>query len=85
MIDGFLTLLGTIFGWLGGLLPDSPLSGYAVVTEQMSLGLRWLNWFMPISEMLVMVAAWIAAMFAITAVKVALQVTSSVSGKVIGS
>lgn len=85
MLEGFLTLLGTIFGWLGDLLPTSPLSGYAVVTEQMTLGLRWLNWVLPLSEMLLMLVAWMAALLAVTAVKVALGVTGSVGGKVVGS
>ena len=82
MLSGFLQLLGTIFSWLNGLLPDSPFADAVQVTQDMTLGLSWLNWILPISEMLVMLALWIAAMAAVTAVKVALSVSSSVGGKV---
>ena len=82
MLSGFLQLIGTIFDWLNGLLPDSPFADALQVTQDMTLGLSWLNWVLPISEMLVMLALWIAAMAAVTAVKVALSVTSSVGGKV---
>ena len=77
MLSGFLQLIGTIFDWLNGLLPDSPFADALQVTQDMTLGLSWLNWVLPISEMLVMLALWIAAMAAVTAVKVALSVTST--------
>lgn len=85
MLDAFLGLLGTVFGWLGGLLPDSPFAQWQVVTEDLHLGIGWLNWIFPFSEALLMLAAWIAAMAAVTAVKIALRVTSDVGGKVAGS
>ena len=84
MLNGFLTLLGTLFGWLGNLLPDSPFADYMQVTEDMRLGLGWLNWLLPISEMLVLLGLWIAALAIVSAVKVALSITSSVGGKVVG-
>lgn len=84
MLSGFLGLLGTVFGWIGGLLPDSPLSGYVTVTDGMRLGLAWLNWFLPISDMLVALGLWIAAMALFTAVKVAFGMTANVGSKVAG-
>lgn len=85
MLNAIAGLLSAVFGWLGGLLPDSPLRGFAEAGENLSLGLRWLNWVLPISEMLVMLGLWIAAMLAVTAVKVALRMTASVGGKVAGN
>lgn len=84
MLSALLGVFGTIFGWLGNLLPDSPLRGFAVATEQMQLGLSWLNWFLPISEMLVMLGLWIAALLVVTAVKVALRTVGGIGGKVAG-
>ena len=72
-----------MFGFLDGLLPDSPFADAFQVTQQMSLGIGWLNWLMPIGEMLVIMSLWIAACLAITAIRVALEVTSDVGGKVI--
>lgn len=82
MLSGLLGLLGTVFGWLGGLLPDSPFTGYVQVTEGMRQGLAWLNWLVPISEMLVILGLWIAAVALFTAVKVAFGMTAGVGGKV---
>ena len=85
MLSAIAGLLSTVFGWVGGLLPDSPFTQYAVAADSLQLGLAWFNWFVPISEMLVMLGLWIAAMLAVTAVKVALRMTSSVGSKVAGS
>lgn len=85
MLSAIAGLLSTVFGWLGSLLPTSPLRDYAVAADNLRLGLAWLNWLLPISEMLVMLALWVAALAAFTAVKIALGVTSSVGGKVAGN
>ena len=85
MLDAFLGLVGIVFGWLGGLLPDSPFADAVTVTDDLRLGLAWLNWIFPVSEALLMLVAWIAAMAAVTAVKIALRVTSDVGGKVAGN
>lgn len=83
MLQTLTSLLATVFGFLDGLLPDSPFADAFQVTQQMSLGIGWLNWLMPIGEMLVIMSLWIAACLAITAIRVALEVTSDVGGKVI--
>lgn len=84
MLQALFGFVGTIFGWLGNLLPDSPFANYVQVTDQMSLGLSWLNWLIPINEMLVILALWIAACAAITAVRFALDITGILGGKVSG-
>ena len=83
MLQAIMGFLGTIFGWLGNLLPDSPLREVATVTQDMALGISWLNWLVPISDMLVILFLWIAACVAITAVRVALDVTGDLAGKVV--
>lgn len=84
MLDGLLSLFGSIFGFLGGLLPENPFAGVLEVTDNIRLGLAWLNWFMPISEMIVIASLWIAACVAVAAIRTALEVSSSVGGKVAG-
>lgn len=82
MLDALLGLVGTLFGWLDALLPTSPFADGIAVIDSMRLGLGWLNWFMPLDQMLLMLTLWIAACLAVTAVRVALDVTSNVAGKV---
>ena len=84
MLQGLFTFIGTIFGWLNDLLPDSPFTGLVQASQDLSLGISWLNWLFPINEMLAILAIWIAACAAITAVRVALDLTGSVAGKVVG-
>lgn len=84
MLSALLNLLGTVFGWLGGLLPDSPLSGFAVVTEDMRMGIAWLNWLVPMGEMLTALGLWIAAVALFTVIKQAFAITAGIGGKVAG-
>lgn len=84
MLQGLLTFLGTIFGWLDSLLPNSPLAGLVQTSQNLSLGISWLNWLFPINDMLALLAIWIAACAAITAVRVAFDITGGLAGKVIG-
>lgn len=83
MLSAIAGLFGTIFGWLGSLLPESPFSDSAQITADMQLGLSWLNWVFPISEMLLMLAGWIAVCFAVTVVRIALQVAGDVGSQAI--
>ena len=84
MLQAIFGFISTIFGWLGNLLPDSPFADIVQVTDQLVLGISWLNWLLPINEMLVTLFLWIAACVAITAVRIALDVTADISGKVAG-
>lgn len=84
MLQAIFGFISTIFGWLGNLLPDSPFDGVVQVTDNLVLGISWLNWLLPISDMLVSLFLWIGACVAITAVRVALDVTADIGGKVAG-
>ena len=46
-ISGFL---GGIFGWLASVLPNSPFTGIADGLNGLTLGLGYLNWFIPIGS-----------------------------------
>lgn len=82
MLSGLLSLLGTLFGWLGDLLPDSPFAAWMQVTDDLVLGLGWLNWVLPLGEMLTMLSLWIAAMLAVTAFKIGMDTMGHIAGKV---
>lgn len=80
LLSGFFQ---TIFGWLGQLLPDSPFESAFHVAESWGLGLGWLNWFIPIDAMLLVLAGWIAAGVAITAARVVISKGLSIGTKLI--
>lgn len=82
MIQALAQFFATVFGWLGNLLPDSPFANMVQVSEDLALGISWLNWLVPISEMLAMMVLWLAACVAVVAVRVALDVTGSIGGRV---
>lgn len=85
MLEAILGLFNTIFGFLGNLLPDSPFTGMVQVNDSLLQGIGWLNWLVPINEMLAMMALWLVACVAVVAVRTALDVTGSIGGKVSGS
>ena len=84
MLQGLLTLLNTIFGFFDGLLPESPFADYITANNQVIQGISWLNWVVPIGDMLAVMVIWLGLCLAVVAVKVALDVTGSIGGKVVG-
>lgn len=84
MLDGIISILSGIFGFLGGFLPNDPFSDYLQTFDNLRLGLSWLNWFFPIGQMLALLALWIGACVLITAVRVAIDLTGGVGSKMIG-
>lgn len=85
MLEAILSLFNSIFGILNGLLPDSPFTDLVQVNEQLLLGLGWLNWLLPLSEMLAMMVVWLGVCVVVVAVRTALDVTANIGGKVSGS
>lgn len=60
MLDALLGLLQGLLQLLGGLLPASPFGEWATVTEGMRLGIGYLNWVIPLADMLAIFALWLA-------------------------
>lgn len=84
MLDGLLTVLSGLFGFVGGLLPTSPFAEWAAISENLRMGLGWLNWFCPIGTFSQMLVAWIALAAAVTALKMFLNAGGNVAEKVLG-
>ena len=70
MIDFLSNILGTVFGFLGSALPDSPFQEMFELTAQMRLGLGWLNWFFPVGSALALFATWLALCVAVVAARI---------------
>lgn len=73
MIDVVLELLNGVLGFLNGVLPDSPLQSLITNNEQIIDALGWLNWFVPISELLTIFGVYLVALVAWQAVDMALD------------
>ena len=56
MIKALLGLVQTVLSWL----PQSPFAGIAA-DFQSSHGLGWLNWFIPVGQIVQIMAAWLGA------------------------
>lgn len=75
--DGVYDAVGGFFGWVVGMfanfvlfvasaLPSNPLdlAGMIQNAENWNNGIRWLNWFVPIGNIQLMLIAWTAATIA---------------------
>lgn len=72
MIDVVLELVNGILGFLNGVLPDSPFQGLIETNESVLTALGWLNWFVPVGQLLAIFAVYVAALLAWQAVDMAL-------------
>lgn len=66
MLDALLQMLNGMLSVLGGLLPSSPFEQWAQVTEDMHLGLGWLNWVVDFNGCLGIFVAWLAVGVAVS-------------------
>lgn len=85
MVDAILGFFGLIFGWISSFLPENPFIGVVEILDDMRLGIGWLNWFVPLGEMLSLMALWLAAIAAVLTVKIAINATTSIASKVVGA
>lgn len=53
-------ILNQFLDWVLALLPTSPFTAFIESMETLPY-LGWLNWFLPISEMIVIGEAWLVA------------------------
>lgn len=84
MIDVILSFLDGILGFLNGLLPDSPFADIIASNEVMLNALGWLNWLVPISDLLGIFSVYLVALLAYQAASLALDGAIVVKDAVIG-
>lgn len=85
--DGVFSVASGILAWAIGLiadlilvlsaaLPDDPFT-LPQVAADWELGLSWLNWFVPVGQIAVLLAAWVAATLAYYAFQFILKQTAA--------
>lgn len=63
-------LLGKLCSWLADVLPESPFSSaLGSIPESASVGVAWLNTFVPVSQIVALVTAWAAALVAVVVIR----------------
>lgn len=72
MLDGILSFLNGVIGFLASVLPESPFSSVLESTNELSetvhMALGWLNWFVPVGDMLGIFVAYLGALLLIVAI-----------------
>lgn len=72
MLAFIVGVCGTFFRFLAGVLPESPF-GSIVLAEQLDTALGWLNWVVPVGDMLTLMGVWLTALIAAFVIKVVIQ------------
>lgn len=60
MLDWFLELLNKFGNMIVSVLPTSPVQRYLSVFDDLPY-LSWLNWFIPVSSILIVMETWLTA------------------------
>lgn len=72
MLDGILSFLNGVIGFLASVLPESPFSSVLDSTTELSetvhMALGWLNWFVPVGDMLGIFVAYLGVLLLIVAI-----------------
>lgn len=88
MIDllGFLSgLLGGLLDFLTGFLPASPFADVITGMGSLGQGIGWLNWFLPVGDLLAIFGLWIAAALVWAVVDFIVRKAQGVISGLIGS
>lgn len=72
MLKFLMDFLGGIFGWLSSVLPDSPIQEVVDGFQTAGTAIAWLNWFVPVTDMLLIFGAFLAVLVVWYAVSTAL-------------
>ena len=62
MLSFLSTLLSGILGFLNSVLPDSPFADVLQGAQDLQTGLAWLNWLVPIGDLLGIFVAYLAVL-----------------------
>ena len=80
----FLTdFIAGVLGLLNSFLPDSPFQDFIQSTTSLQLGLGWLNWFVPIGDMLTFFGLYLGLLVVWVGVRIAIGKTTQIAGDLI--
>lgn len=77
MLSFLVTLLTNVINFLLSFLPASPVQQYinSFNSSALDTALGWLNWFVPVNDMLGLMSIWLLAIITYRAVQFALDNT----------
>ena len=73
MLSWLASLLSGILGFFNDVLPDSPFTDVLQGSNDLQTGLAWLNWLIPVGDMLGIFLAYLAVLLVWAAVDFALS------------
>lgn len=73
MLSFLFGLISGVLSLLTNFLPDSPLRGVIDALYTWDTALGWLNWVVPVGQMLAVFTLWLAALVTYTVVSYALD------------
>lgn len=81
MISAIIGFVSGIVGWLASVLPDSPFAGLFTGNQSILTGLGWLNWLLPVGDLLAIFGLFLAVLLIWAAVDFAIsKATGAVTG-----
>lgn len=87
MLDFLAQLFGGIFGFLADHLPNSPvqqwISDFATGGNELHMGLGYLNWLVPVGDLIGILTAYVALLAIWIAVRAILGKTEGIASKLI--
>lgn len=72
MISAIVGFITGILGFLNSILPNSPFTDLLVGTQGLATALGWLNWIVPVGDLMAIFAAYLAVLLIWAAVDMAL-------------
>ena len=62
MLSWVLGVVSGICQFLGNVLPDSPFQSFIATADGIQTGLGYLNWLVPIGDLILIFAAWLGVL-----------------------
>lgn len=84
MLSWLTGFLHGILSFLNSFLPGDPFSEWIQTNESLSVGLGWLNFFVPISDFVLIFAAYLAVLLLFAGVRFATTKAGNITGQFIG-
>lgn len=78
MLSFLSGLFSGIFGFFTSFLPDSPFATWATGATSINLGVAYLNWFIPVGDLVVIFTAYVALLAVWFAVKFIMSKTQDI-------